>query len=319
MVWDAPWYWGYWPYYNPYFVDVIVVDGAVIDYSRPIVLAAPMPGPSGAAAVVDPTLAESQSLQFLDASRDAFRRGDYAAALSLIHQAIAWKPNDPMLHQFRGLILFATGQYRPAAAATYAVLSVGPGWDWPTLLGFYRSADVYAAQLRALEQYQSANPALPEIRFLLAYHYLSCGQNEAAVMELREAVRLNPKDPLSAQLLAGLTANQLEAPPAAGQPPVRRPPVDAASLLGVWEATRGDGASFTFTLSADAAYSWQHVQQGRSRQFTGTYLLADNLLILKRNGEPTMIGQVTTLADGQFNFKLVGSNPSDPGITFRRK
>ena len=44
--------------------------------------------------------------------------------------------------------------------------------------------------------------------------------------------------------------------------------------------------------------------------------MADDLLILKKGETPVMIGQVTLLADGGFNFKLPGDNPSDPGLNF---
>ena len=71
-------------------------------------------------------------------------------------QAIALVPNDTVLHEFRGLTLFALGRYKEAAAAEYAVLSAGPGWDWTTLSGLYPNVDVYTEQLRALEQYAIA-------------------------------------------------------------------------------------------------------------------------------------------------------------------
>ena len=96
---------------------------------------------------------EFEAAQLLDASRAAFTKGDYQEAMRLVNQAIAKKPNDPVPHEFRALILFATRQYGPAAAAIYAVLSVGPGWDSPTLYSFYPDPNVYTAQLRALEQY----------------------------------------------------------------------------------------------------------------------------------------------------------------------
>ena len=44
--------------------------------------------------------------------------------------------------------------------------------------------------------------------------------------------------------------------------------------------------------------------------------MADNLLILKKDQSPVMIGQVAMLAGDRFNFKLPGDNPSDPGLTF---
>jgi hypothetical protein len=44
--------------------------------------------------------------------------------------------------------------------------------------------------------------------------------------------------------------------------------------------------------------------------------VADSLLILKKDNTPVMIGQVNSLPDDRFNFKLPGENPNDPGLTF---
>ena len=55
------------------------------------------------------------------------------APLQKTDEALAKLPNDTTLHEFRGLCLFALGRYDEAAATVYAVLSVGPGWDWTTL------------------------------------------------------------------------------------------------------------------------------------------------------------------------------------------
>ena len=49
------------------------------------------------------------------------------------------------------LVLFALQRYDEASVALYAVLSIGPGWDWPTLVGLYPDVETYTAQLRALE------------------------------------------------------------------------------------------------------------------------------------------------------------------------
>jgi tetratricopeptide (TPR) repeat protein len=291
---------------------VIVVDNTAIDYSRPIVLAAPP-------AAIDPSQAENQARQLLDASRTAFAKADYPTAMALINQAISRKPNDAVLHEFRALILFATQQYQPAAAAVYAVLSLGPGWDWATLSSLYPNPEVYTGQLRALEQRRSENPNVAELRFLLAYHYMSCGHAEAAARELREVVRLSPKDQLSVQLLAGVSGAKPESIPVPGQPPAPARPVGAADLVGDWEAVRTDGASFTFSLTNQATYSWKYTQAGKTQQYGGAYTVADNLLILKKDGSPVMIGQVTLLDAKRFNFKLVSGNPSDPGLTFSKK
>ena len=137
---------------------------------------------------------------------NAFMQGDYTTALAQVDQAIAQVPNDTVLHEFRGLALFALGRYKEAAAADYAVLSAGPGWDWTTLSGLYPNVDVYTEQLRALEQYAKSHPAASEAKFLLADHYLTCGYTDAAAAQLKEVVRLNPKDQLSAQLLNSISA-----------------------------------------------------------------------------------------------------------------
>src|SRR5262249_17524474 len=102
----------------------------------------------------------------------AFKAGDSAQALALCDQALAKLPNDSSLHEFRGLVLFALGRYDDAAAALYAVLSVGPGWDWTTLVSLYADVAVYTAQLRALEQYCDSLAGAAAPRFVLAYHYM---------------------------------------------------------------------------------------------------------------------------------------------------
>jgi hypothetical protein len=178
--------------------------------------------------------------------------------------------------------------------------------------------DVYTEQLRALEQYAKSRPAASEAKFLLAYHYLTCGYTDAAAAQLKEVVRLNPKDQLSAQLLHSIspsdTAEQAVPSPAAA--PAR--PVDASSLVGNWTATRADNATIKLTLAGDGRFTWALDQNGKPQQFSGTYTVADNLLVLKQGETPTMVGQIASLASNRFNFKLAGDNPSDPGLTFTR-
>jgi tetratricopeptide (TPR) repeat protein len=312
VVVDAPWHWGYYSYYNPYYTEVVYVDRVPIDYSQPIVLASP-------SAAVNSPQAESEAGQLLDVSRTAFTRGDYAQAMKFVNQAIAKRPSDPIPHEFRALILFATRQYRAATAAIYAVLSMGPGWDWATLCSFYPDPNVYTGQLRALEQYRNENPNLPDVRFLLAYQYMSCGSNDAAVIQLKEVVRLNPRDQLAAQLLAGLSESRSAAPIAPTQAAAPAPPVSADRLVGNWQAARPEGASIALDVAPDAAYHWRYTQNGKSQEFSGTYTMTDNLLILKNQGNPAMIGQITVLDANHFNFKMVGTPQSDVGLTFGKK
>ena len=115
-----------------------VVQPTAYDYSQPI---------NTAAAPPEPTVAESVGTTF-DSARGAFKSGDYAKALELADQAIHELPNDAALHEFRGVTLFALHRYTEAAVPLYAVLAVGPGWDWTTLVGLYPNVSVYTEQLR---------------------------------------------------------------------------------------------------------------------------------------------------------------------------
>jgi tetratricopeptide (TPR) repeat protein len=299
------------------------VGNTYIDYSQPILTAAPpvaTEAPPGVAAEPPPTAAD-QAMQLLETGRDAFLKGDYPTAKARVEQALAKLPNDAVLHEFRSLVLFAIGQYKESAATIYAVLAVGPGWDWTTMIGFYADTDAYTQQLRALEQYRDDHRNASDANFLLAYHYLTCGYSDQAAAELKEVVRLNPADQLSAQLLASISGPGPAEPPEPAEPekpaaPAK--PVDAASLVGSWKASRADGSTFALDLSDDSKYTWSFGQKDKQQKFSGTYTVADNLLILKQGDSPAMVGQVTPAGQERFNFKLAGGGPSDPGLTFSR-
>jgi len=160
---------------------------------------------------------------------------------------------------------------------------------------------------------------MPETRFLLAYHYMSCGHPEAAAAQFREASALNSKDQLSVQMLAALSGDKSSAAPTPVQTTGPSLPLSTASLTGDWMASRADGSTFVFHLGSDASYSWQFTQQGRTQQYNGTYIIADSLLILKHEGNPTLIGQVSMPDPNHFNFRLLGANVSDPGLTFSKR
>src|SRR5262249_2022083 len=122
---------GYSPYSNPYSstlsLSAPAVAGLSYDYSQPIDVVGVPPAASAADEAAPP----------FHSGRDSFKRGDFAQALRQADAALAKNPNDASLHEFRALSLFALGRYDEAATALYAVLSVGPGWDWPTLINLY--------------------------------------------------------------------------------------------------------------------------------------------------------------------------------------
>ena len=169
------------------------------DYSQPLSTTAAAPAQD----VTD------QASSVFDQARDAFKQGNYAQAIQLDQQAAGQTPNDPTLHEFLALARFAQGQYDQAASPLFAVLSVGPGWNWTTLIGNYPDANIYTQQLRVPESFVKANPQSAPAHFVLGYHYVCQGHNDAASEQYQEdQARLQPSDKFWAQLAA-----QLPSPP----------------------------------------------------------------------------------------------------------
>src|SRR5262249_27030316 len=159
-------------------------------------------------------------------------KADYALAMKEIDLALQKLPNDAALHELRALVQFATKDYKSAAATLYAVLSAGPGWDWTTMSSLYPGIDTYTEQVRTLEQYVRSNPNDAAGHFVLAYHYITQGHAGPAAKQLKEVVKLQPSDDLSARLLTmvgGETTPQVAAapPPAEEAAPPEIPDVDA--------------------------------------------------------------------------------------------
>jgi hypothetical protein len=152
----------------------------------------------------DNSMVNKANEQF-DTARKAFFNGEYAKAQELVEKAIEILPSDAALHEFRALTLFAQKKYKEAAATLYAVLWAGPGWNKDTMATLYPNWDTYTRQVRALEAYVKASPDEGYAHFLLAYHYLVVGSMDQAIAQLKEVVRLDPKDQLSASLVKALT------------------------------------------------------------------------------------------------------------------
>lgn len=214
-------------YTNPYCCATPVTNTTTViyDYSQPIPVAeppspaevnvtvntpvttneapnAPPPGEQPSSATPPkPDPKTEAAMKLFDEARAAFKQGNYDVASAKVDEAIQQLPGDPVLHEFRGLVLFAQGKYAEAAGTVYAVLAVGPGWDWETLKTLYPNTETYTAQLHKLEDYCGANPNAADARFVLAYHYLTLGYVDEAKAELEVVVKLQPQDELSTQLV----------------------------------------------------------------------------------------------------------------------
>ena len=307
--------WGYYQYANPFYVApapaVVVVPA--LNYSQPVVNVVHALPESGA----EPPPMPETAQQAFDAAMTAFKRGDYGTALDKSEQALKDFPNDPAMHQFRALCLFALGEYQRAAAAVHSVLASGPGWDWTTMSSLYTDTDTYSNHLAALEKAAAAKPDDPGPWFLLAYHYTTIGQSELARDAIAKASKLLAGDAVVSQLAraAGVQADK-----PMPKDPAPKPPADIQlDVTGTWSAPRTDGGQIGLTIEADGTFVWSvQDKAGKGESFDGTFSLEDSILMLERKAGGALMGRVTALAENQFQFKVVGGGDADPGLTFTK-
>jgi tetratricopeptide (TPR) repeat protein len=307
---------GYWGYSNPYYVESYPVGGGVsIDYSEPIVVEAPATAQPVETGTL-PVEAPAPGIAEFEQARQAFYQGDYAAALAGANKALGAMPNDPIIHEFRALVMFAQGKYAEAAAGLYSVLSVGPGWDWTTLSSLYPSVDAYTKQLRTLEDYCKQHLDAADARFVLAYHYLTTGNTKAATTQLQGLYHHNPQDPLVAQLLMATAGPEALGEKAAPPPETEAPAVPASDLVGNWSASGQKDARFAMQLTKDGNFSWTYTAGNKKESVKGVYAVDGNVLALEPESGGVMLAEISQPQNGRFDFKILGAPPTDPGLKF---
>jgi tetratricopeptide (TPR) repeat protein len=317
--------WGYSNYNNAYYGPGSVGGGGnqpptsagppPYDYSQPINTTAASPAAPLAA----------QATAGFDQARDAFKQGNYAFAVQLGQQALGQMPNDPSIHQLIALGLFAQGQYDQAAAPLYAVLTIGPGWNWTTLISSYAEADTYTQQIRALEAYLKANPQSAAAHFVLGYHYLTQGHNDAAAKQFERAAALQPADKLSAQLAAQLQPPPNQ-PPSAGEgaPPTATASASSApqgKLAGSWAATPAKDARIALSIMDNGDFTWAATSTGQpAKTITGKSTFDNGVLTLAGQDKQlgALVGQVAWQDDNHMTFRVMGAPQDDPGLKFER-
>lgn len=315
---------GYSSYSNPYYDSGSGGDGGYADYSQPVVMDATQSAavmsydPSAENAAPLPPGVSQEAVNQFNEARTAFYNGQYPEALLGIDSALSKMPKDAVMHEFRALCLFALKRYREAAAVMNAVLAVGPGWDWTTLSGLYQSTDTYTAQLRALEKYVGENPKEAHGHFLVAYHYITIGENEPAIRELKKTLELQPKDTVAAEMLRMITpADPAATPPAPPTTPTA-PGIPADSLVGTWTAPGPKGATFTMTLGKDGAFSWTFAQGAKKQEVKGVWAIDADMLAMEPDGGGTMPLSVKMTGANTLHADIIGAPKGDPGLNFKK-
>lgn len=313
---------GYWGYSNPYYAG-----GGGYDYSQPLVsysdtgTATTSTDPAAAPATAQPEPNDAGMTAFNDA-RTAFYDGDAAKALALLDTTLQTMPRDTVVHEFRGLVLFALKKYPESAAAIYAVLSAGPGWDWTTMSSLYPGVSVYTQQLRALEEFTKANPNSADAHFLLGYHYLTGTHTESASKQFKLAQALLPDDKLLAQLVSMTTP-----PDESKKPEVAVSPAPAVvapekvltteKLVGQWKAS-SQGAQFQLDLAQDGSFVWTYSRGQDKQSVKGVFAVDQNNLALEPDAGGTMLAEIDLTNPSQLLFKMIGGDGKDPGLQFKK-
>lgn len=312
---------GYQSYQNPYPAPAVQSGNTtVINYTEPLSVSAGKMPPGDEATE---KTAEEKSSVALDASRAAFKNGDYLTAMKSVDEAIAAVPGDTAIHEYRALILFALGKYGEAAGVLNPVLASGPGWDWTTMTGLYPSQNVYTDQLRKLENYSQSKPNDAASHFLLGYHYLVCAHLDQAYAEFDKTVKLQPADGIAAQLrdlckssISPDTGDTSEETPAVEKE--APPPVPADKLPGTWVSDRGAEGKVTLTLGQDGKFSWIFTKGDQKADLTGTFTIDEKGLLVLASEDSQMVGEIKLPEDKKLNFVLAGGPQGDPGLTFDR-
>ena len=317
--------WGYSGYSNPYSAGYAGAGvgaqavapqqsrgSAAYNYSQPISTTAPPPEQAVA----------SQSSSALDQARDAFKAGDYGKASQLDQQALAQTPNDTSLHEFLGLVYFAQGKYDQAAEPLYAVLSVGPGWDWTTVeRNVSRRRDLHRVSSGPWRQASGQTRNSAHARFVLAYQYLVPG----ARPERRRPVEGGREAPARRHPLGAAHRAPSSPPAPPSRHPPRRPrapaPADLGKLAGSWTATPAKDAKVALAIKEDGKFSWDAIGPGKPpTAIAGTSTFADGVLTLAAQGtqDGALAGKVAWQDADHFTFRLVGAPANDPGLKFAR-
>ncbi|MEM1083419.1 MAG: hypothetical protein AAGI48_04810 [Verrucomicrobiota bacterium] len=308
MIYDM----GYKSYQNPY--PAQPVQNTYVNYSEPVSVAAAAnpPGDEATAAAND-----EKSETALEASRTAFKSGDYVTALAKCDEALGYTPSDGTMHEYRALIQFALGKYGDAAGTLNPVLASGPGWSWDTMISFYNGSEAYNDQLDKLEDYAKKTDSA-DGHFLLGYHYLVCGHLEQANAEFARAAEQQPADTISAQL-RDLTASSIPTDSGEEVETTTQPdPVPVDKLVGSWVCDTGTG-KVTFTMNEGGDYTWKFdPSEGQASELKGTYGLDDKGLLVLSSDDSQMVSIVEMKEEGKMHFALIGAPERDPGLDFSK-
>jgi class 3 adenylate cyclase/CHAT domain-containing protein/Tfp pilus assembly protein PilF len=162
----------------------------------------------------DDSAKPQQSQAYAGLAALALARGDSQQALDLAAKAEAVDPDIAYSHVIRGNVLWNQGKSTEAAAEYRLATQKPHSRPWQQAMAYSRLGRLHAAQgepQQALEQYDKALHQRQDIAVIYAdkaYVLAQQGQHEEALALYRQALRLNPDDPLTSTLLDELQRRQ---------------------------------------------------------------------------------------------------------------
>jgi tetratricopeptide (TPR) repeat protein len=293
----------------------------VYDYTQPLIYeqAVYQQPQTTSTGVTLPPGVTTQGYSAFDEARALFENKRYQEALNKTDEALKQMPKDAVLHEFKALCHFALSDYKSAAMTLYAVLSVGPGWDWTTMYNMYSSLDEYTAQLRKLEEYCKGHREAADAYFYLGYLYLTMDQKPAATTTYQTVAKLAPNDIVTKQILQGLDAKPLDdgPPPKAPAAAEAAPSIPNDKLLGDWKALGPNNTEFKLKLAKEGEFNWGYTRGGKTESVKGAYGQQGENLVMETDGNNTLIADVKLLNDSTLEFQMTGV-PDSPKLVFKK-
>ena len=127
-----------------------------------------------------------------------------------------------------------------------------------------------------------------------------------------KALELQPKDPVSAAVVATLSPARRSSSPVAGA--LQAVPSD--TVVGKWTANRKAGAQY-HELAKDGAFTWAFTRGVREARVKGVYTVEGNVLALEPDTGGVMLAELTASQPGSLQFKMIGAAANDPGLQFK--
>ncbi len=179
--------------------------------------------------------------------------------------------------------------------------------------------DVYTEQLRALESFCKKDPSDQAARFVLAYHYVTAGHDDAAIEQLQGLVKANPKDQVSIEMLQRLDPDaEIPNPAKKVEPPKPSDPVEAKQLQGDWKAVR-DNSSFEMNLEENQEFSWKFTTDGKTQEVRGVWSVdKEGVLAMEMNDSGVMLAQ-TVMKGSDLEFYMLGDSTGNDPLEFQKK